>query len=105
MKLTRWNHPVAGQTRPVIDWSRGQIDPYIPIFSGPDSPRTSSERRGGISQTVIVSVGFGLRAQIEQIDVKPMDGFLFFEVLFDDLVNGGVRDGEGVWGSEGGRRG
>lgn len=103
MELARGNHAVAGQARPVINRAGSQIDPQVAIFPGPDSPRTSAESRGGFPRSVVVSVGLGLGAQIEDVDVEPSDGFLFLEVLFDDLVDGGVRDGEGVRGPEGGR--
>lgn len=41
-----------------------------------------------------------MRTQIEQIDVHLLMGFLLFEVLSDDVVDGGVGDGD-ERGSEG----
>lgn len=41
-----------------------------------------------------VSIGLGLLTEIEEIEIDSMDGLLLLEVLADDLVDGGVGDGE-----------
>lgn len=53
---------------------------------------------------VAISVGFGLGAQIEDINVNSANRLLLLEVLFNNLVDNGVRN-RGELGSETGRGG
>ena len=94
MKLASRQNPITGQRRPVVHRPGSQIHPQVPIFSGPKTAETLGVCGGGLAGSVIVGVGFGLGTQIEQIDVNPFVGFLFLEVLSDDVVDGGVGDGE-----------
>lgn len=101
MELAPGQDPVAGQPGPIVDRPRPQIDPDVPLPPGPDAPQAFRDPGGGIPRRVAIRVGLLLLPEIEEVDVDPLDGLLPLEILPDQAIDGGVRDG-GERGAEGG---
>lgn len=94
MELAPRQNPVAGQCGPIIDRPRCQIDPDVPLPPSPNVPQAFREPRGRIPRRVAICILLLLRPEIEEIDVDPLDRLLPLEILPDQAINGGVRDGE-----------
>lgn len=108
MKLAFRQDSIAGQCRPIINRPSPQIDPQISIFSGPDAAQAFAETGRAVSGGVAVSIGFRLRSEVDNVDVKRVAVLLLLEVVADDLIDDGVRygreegsDGGGVGGEVG----
>ena len=103
VKLAAGDDPIAGYRWAVVQRPSAQVDPDVTVPGGPNAAEAFSDGRGGVPGTVAkaVSVGFGARSQIDEVDVDAFDGLELLEVLFDDAVDGGVGD----WGEGGAERG
>ncbi|KAI4387784.1 hypothetical protein MLD38_000186 [Melastoma candidum] len=100
MKITPWEHPVAGDCGAVIDRTRTEVNPGIPVVASPDSAETLGDgrrERVGVPGGIIVGIRAGLGAKVEEVEVDSrrvgigLSGAL--EVRSDEFVDGGVRDG------------
>lgn len=107
MELTSRQHTIPRQPGPIVNGPRSEIDPNVPLLPGPNTPQTLGVMGRSISAFVRVSVGFRLRIEIKQVDVESGRGAgaLEMEILADDVVDDGVRDGVEVGPDEGGGRG
>lgn len=88
VELAAWDNAIPGQYRAIVNRACSQIDPKVAVFAGPDIAHALGDARGGVALGIGVSVGFGLGAQIEQVEVDSIDGFFLLEVLLDDGVDG-----------------
>lgn len=94
VKLAAGEHTVPGQRRAVIDRSRSQIDPKVPILGGPEGAEAIGEARGGVPVGVGVGIGFRLVAEIEEVEDDSVGGLFLLEVVAEVGVDGGEGDGE-----------
>jgi len=99
VKLAAGDDAVTGDCGAVVDRTGAEVDPEVAISGCEEGAGAFGEGGGGFSGGVGVGVGFGIGEgrEVEEVEVdlvRVRVGVLFAEVVLDDLIDGGVGDGE-----------